>query len=128
MTTYTPEQRKEALELNKTVKLTQGEFDALPEYTCSNPTGTVIGKRWKRATKDGWFLCEYVGCNEPGYIDITKKHIAILTEMKEVDELQDSAFTPKTELASRLWEIRKRIIASGEPLLDWDGVQKEAEE
>jgi len=36
-----------------------------------------------------------------------------------------NVFTPKTELASRLWEIRKRIIASGEPLLDWDGVQKE---
>ena len=36
-----------------------------------------------------------------------------------------SAFTPRTELASRLWEIRKRIVASGEPLLDWDGVQKE---
>jgi hypothetical protein len=36
-----------------------------------------------------------------------------------------SVFIPKTELASRLWEIRKRIIASGEPLLDWDGVEKE---
>jgi len=34
-------------------------------------------------------------------------------------------FTPKTELAGRLWEIRKRIVASGEPLLDWNGVQKE---
>jgi len=39
-----------------------------------------------------------------------------------------SVFTPRTELASRLWEIRQRIIASGEPLLDWDGVQKEVAE
>ncbi len=39
-----------------------------------------------------------------------------------------SVFTPRTELASRLWEIRQRIIASGEPLLDWDGVQKEVTE
>ncbi|MEW5868374.1 MAG: hypothetical protein AB1894_03805 [Chloroflexota bacterium] len=36
-----------------------------------------------------------------------------------------SVFTPKTELASRLWEIRKRITATGEPLLDWDDIQKE---
>ena len=38
-----------------------------------------------------------------------------------------AVFTPKTELAKRLWEIRMRSIASGEnePLLDWEGVQKE---
>jgi hypothetical protein len=34
-------------------------------------------------------------------------------------------FTPKTELASRLWEIRKHFVASGELLLDWAGVQEE---
>lgn len=28
--------------------LTQAEFDALPEYSCSLPTGTTPGKRWKR--------------------------------------------------------------------------------
>jgi hypothetical protein len=38
-----------------------------------------------------------------------------------------SVFTPKTELAARLWEIRKRIAAS-EPLLDWDGIEKEVSE
>ena len=35
------------------------------------------------------------------------------------------AFTPRTELGKRLWEIRKRIVASGTPLLDWDGVSQE---
>jgi hypothetical protein len=39
-----------------------------------------------------------------------------------------SIFRPKTELAARLWEIRQRIIASGTPLLDWDGVRKEVAE
>lgn len=30
------------------IALTQRELDALPEYSCSTPTGTRIGKRWKR--------------------------------------------------------------------------------
>lgn len=31
-----------------TVTLTRAALDALPEYSCSLPTGTTIGKRWKR--------------------------------------------------------------------------------
>lgn len=34
----------------------------------------------------------------------------------------------QTELAKRLWNIRQRIVSSGVPLLDWDGVEKEVEE
>jgi hypothetical protein len=34
----------------------------------------------------------------------------------------------RTELANRLWSIRQRIVASGAPLLDWDGVAKEVNE
>jgi len=37
-------------------------------------------------------------------------------------------YTPKTELAKRLWEIRKRIVASGTPLLDWEDVAREVAE
>jgi len=40
----------------------------------------------------------------------------------------ENAFNPKTELARCLWEIRTKIIASGEPLLNWDGIQKEISE
>jgi len=39
-----------------------------------------------------------------------------------------NVFTPKTELAARLWEIRKLIVASGEPLLDWDDLEREVRE
>jgi hypothetical protein len=31
-----------------TVKLTRAEFEALGEYSCTLPTGTTIGRRWKR--------------------------------------------------------------------------------
>lgn len=37
-------------------------------------------------------------------------------------------FQPKTPLGRRLWELRKRIVASGEPLLDWDDLEREIAE
>jgi hypothetical protein len=45
----------------KYIWLTQREVDDLPEYSSSYPTGTTIGKRWKRQLNDGtWLICEYV--------------------------------------------------------------------
>jgi hypothetical protein len=37
-------------------------------------------------------------------------------------------FEPRTELGRRLWELRKRIVSSGEPLLDWDDLEREVAE
>ncbi len=54
------------------LRLTPREFAALPEYSCSLPTGTTIGKRWKRLDgshdhrfiaaggKPRWMIGEYV--------------------------------------------------------------------
>lgn len=30
------------------VTMTRQQLEALPEYSCSNPTGLRVGKRWKR--------------------------------------------------------------------------------
>ena len=70
-----------------------------------------------------WQLIEY---SESGTA-LTENALKLPKDYLEVKPLYKavSAFTPKTELASHLWEIRMRIIASGEQLLDWDGVQKE---
>ena len=38
---------------------------------------------------------------------------------------QVEEFVPKTELGKTLWAIRKKIEASGVPLLDWDELQEE---
>lgn len=35
------------------------------------------------------------------------------------------AWSPRTALGRELWEIRKEIVASGVPLLDWDELEKE---
>lgn len=50
--------------------ISREDLNALPEYSCSIPTGTVIGKRWRRNVnayrKDRvglppeWMLGEYV--------------------------------------------------------------------
>ncbi|MFY9819846.1 MAG: hypothetical protein WAM82_00585 [Thermoanaerobaculia bacterium] len=41
---------------------------------------------------------------------------------------EDKDFQPKTPLGRRLWELRKRIVVSGEPLLDWDDLEREIAE
>lgn len=40
----------------------------------------------------------------------------------------EEEFQPRTPLGRRLWELRKEIVASGEPLLDWDGIEREVTE
>ncbi len=31
---------------------------------------------------------------------------------------------PRTELGQKLWKLRAEIVASGEPLLDWSGIEQ----
>lgn len=84
------------------VYLTQQQFDRLPEYSCSLPTGTTIGKQWK-ANKtafycgrckqsnwhckceqgmlklpDDWFQGEYVPHPDENKTGIVWKRIVIM--------------------------------------------------
>ena len=34
-------------------------------------------------------------------------------------------FSPRTTLARRLWELRQKIVASGEALLNWDEIERD---
>lgn len=45
-------------------------------------------------------------------------------EQKEAPE----EYVPQTPLGRRLWQIRQGIVESGEPLLDWDDVEREVAE
>lgn len=55
------------------------EFDKLGEYSCSMPTGTTVGRRWKRGpaynatANGGWLLGEWVRCgtgdNDTGFAE-----------------------------------------------------------
>lgn len=84
----------------ETLKLTQREFDQLPEYSASLPTGTTVGKRWKRhwrepqscgvpsshpayrhiPPKDGWQIGEYVEHPDPGLVGIKWYEVELVTE------------------------------------------------
>ena len=34
-------------------------------------------------------------------------------------------YLPRTDLGRKLWEIRKKIVASGAPLLGWEEIEAE---
>lgn len=57
--------------LDSTTAIADAEaFSALYDYSSSLPTGTTIGKRWKRRRdyhdeSKGWVLGEYAECNPP---------------------------------------------------------------
>jgi len=66
-----------------TVEMTQAEFDALSDYSASLPTGTTVGKRWKRRNvyqdeSKGWRLGEYVEHDNPELVGIRWRNIQIV--------------------------------------------------
>jgi hypothetical protein len=70
----------------KEIVITRADLAALPEYSCSIPTGVVVGKRWRRDVTFGrralkhhldqdrpvalWVIGEYVACADPGTVEI----------------------------------------------------------
>jgi hypothetical protein len=73
-----------------TVKMSIAEFDALLEYSTTLPTGTTIGKKWKRHILSGlnrgeWWLGEYVPdpSGSSGKVGITWKKIETPTLIEE---------------------------------------------
>lgn len=59
----------------KSVTLTRKEFDDLLEYSSSIPTGTTIGKKWKRSQSDGWWMGEYLESKDEKFVDILWRKI-----------------------------------------------------
>lgn len=68
--------------------MTEREFEALHDYSCSVPTGTTIGKVWRRREpyradqlRPGeafqWYLGEYVVDRDPKYVGILWRKIVI---------------------------------------------------
>jgi hypothetical protein len=66
------------------VYMTMHEFDVLPEYSCSLPTGATAGKRWKRGIpymmpRRRWLMGEYGTVNSLDQVPITWREIFIRT-------------------------------------------------
>lgn len=56
----------------ETIQMPEKEFMALLEYSCSMPTGVVIGKRWRRnvtafmgGLRPHWVMGEYGSHEDP---------------------------------------------------------------
>lgn len=60
-----------------TIQMTQAEFDSLLEYSKSMPTGTTIGKRWKRKDSGVWWLGEYTESPYPNRVGVIWREILI---------------------------------------------------
>ena len=66
--------------IEDTIHLTQTEINGLLEYSCSVPTGVIVGKRWKRRIIGGWLMGEYTE-GRPGYINTVWKRIIKINQI-----------------------------------------------
>ena len=74
---------------DKLVLLTPAQFEALPEYSTSMPSGAYEGKCWKRAQyeldpKGGWvstgvWWLGWYGPDKPGYVSNNWRTIEVVT-------------------------------------------------
>lgn len=77
----------------KEVVFTQDEFERLPDYSCSLPTGKTIGKQWRRRVPyntgpgivNRWYLGEYAECEPPelGMVFVKFTPIRIARDVRE---------------------------------------------
>lgn len=72
---------EEILVDEKTAVMTRRAFEKLPDYSCSLPSGTYLGKRWRTHFRDGWFMREFIDCDIPGEIGIRNRRIEIVEEV-----------------------------------------------
>ena len=49
-------------------------------------------------------------------------------EERKLPESEEAEYEPRTELGRKLVRLRKEIELSGEPLLDWDDLEREIAE
>lgn len=76
------------------VELTQGELDGLSEYSCSEPTGVVMGKRWKknvhaynpaaRGLPPAWLMGEYSQGSAPDKYRTQYRRVQVVESHKRV--------------------------------------------
>lgn len=67
------------------ITLSESEFNKLADYSCTLPTGTTLGKRWKckktyHDASQGWLMGEYVPHpqNKPNKVGIRWTEIEVI--------------------------------------------------
>lgn len=67
----------------KLVWMTAKEVAKLPAYNSSYPTGTTIGKRWKRTNGGITWICEYIEVKRPGYVAVRATRLMLVNHRPE---------------------------------------------
>jgi hypothetical protein len=72
---------------DKTAIVDQEEFDNMLEYSCTLPTGTIVGKRWKRRepyhtrpipqAPNDWYMGEYVDIGKDDKVGIVWRRLYV---------------------------------------------------
>lgn len=65
--------------------MTQAELKALPDYSCTFPTGTTIGKKWRRREPyetgrgivNAWYTGEYVDYPDSKMVGVKWRKVVI---------------------------------------------------
>ncbi len=64
--------------------------------------------------------------NYPGHFDISETGLEDHAARRAASVWQEAiSYKPKTPLGRKLWAIRARIVASGEPLFSWEEIEQE---
>jgi hypothetical protein len=64
-----------------TIVLPLSELETLLEYSKTLPTGTTIGKRWKRRTAHGWTIGQYQAHPDPDQVTIAWQRVVLLESL-----------------------------------------------
>lgn len=57
---------------------TRADFDLLPEYSATIPTGAYVGKMWKRRQPDRWLLCWYAPADKPDHVVVHWRELIVV--------------------------------------------------
>lgn len=83
----TPEGAAAAKRAGNSEPMTREDLERLDEYSLSLPTGTTIGKRWRRRVGNGWYIGEYVAHEDPTLVGIRWTPVVIVdTEQQRPPE------------------------------------------
>jgi hypothetical protein len=74
--------------VGEVVYVTRREFNDLLEYSHTLPTGTTIGKTWKRKNGTDWYMGEYVPDDDPKMIGIVWTKIVVSSTNGVVEEFE----------------------------------------
>lgn len=54
------------------------DFELLPEYSRSYPTGVYNGKMWRASFADGWYLGWFADSSKPGLCSINFRKLLVV--------------------------------------------------